>query len=157
MGLLIEVQRDSYLLLTLQQLTLNPMRSKTINPDELGSPRGYANGILVDGHGKLLFISGQIGWNKDQQIVSDDFVEQFDRALANLVSVVLEAGGNATNIMRLGIYVTNKAEYRERTKEVGERYRKHMGKHFPAMVLLEVKSLLDESAKVEIEGMAVLN
>ena len=132
------------------------MRSKTINPSELGSPRGYSNGFLVDVTGKLLFIAGQIAWNKEQQIVSDDFVEQFDRALANVVSVVTEAGGNPTNITRLGIYVTNKAEYRERTKEVGERYRKHMGKHFPAMVLLEVKSLLDDSAKVEIEGMAVL-
>lgn len=132
------------------------MRSKTINPSELGSPRGYSNGILVEGNGKLLFIAGQIAWNEDQQIVSDDFVEQFDRALANVISVVTEAGGKPTNITRLGIYVTNKAEYLERTKEAGERYRKHMGKHFPAMVLLEIKSLLDERAKVEIEGMAVL-
>jgi len=132
------------------------MSSRSINPSELGSPRGYSNGILLDGSGKLLFIAGQIAWNKDQEIVSDDFVEQFDRALANVISVLTEAGGNPSNIARLGIYVTNKAEYLERTKEVGERYRKHMGKHFPAMVLLEVNSLLDESAKVEIEGLAVL-
>ena len=132
------------------------MRSKTINPNELGSPRGYSNGFLVEDNGKLLFIAGQIAWNKDQQIVSDDFVEQFDRALANVISVVTEAGGNPTNITRLGIYVTNKAEYLERTQEVGERYRKQMGKHFPAMVLLEIKSLLDERAKVEIEGIAML-
>jgi enamine deaminase RidA (YjgF/YER057c/UK114 family) len=132
------------------------MGSRSINPSELGSPRGYSNGLLVDIDGKLLFIAGQIAWNKDQQIVSDDFVEQFDRALANVISVLTAAGGNSTNIARLGIYVTNKAEYLERTKEVGDRYRKHMGKHFPAMVLLEVKSLLDERAKVEIEGLAVL-
>ena len=132
------------------------MFSKAINPSELGSPRGYSNGILVDGNGKLLFIAGQVAWNKDQQIVSTDFVEQFDRALANVISVVTEAGGNPTNITRLGIYVTNKTEYLARTKEVGERYRKHMGKHFPAMVLVEVKSLLDDAAKVEIEGIAVL-
>jgi enamine deaminase RidA (YjgF/YER057c/UK114 family) len=133
------------------------MRSTTINPSQLGAPRGYSNGLLVEGNVRLLFIAGQIAWNKDQQIVSDDFVEQFDCALANVVSVVKEAGGNPTNIARLGIYVTNKREYRERTKEVGERYRKHMSKHFPAMVLLEVKSLLDDAAKVEIEGVAVLN
>jgi len=132
------------------------MRSKTINPVGLGAPRGYSNGLLVEGNGKLLFIAGQIAWNKDQQIVSDDFVEQFDRALANVIAVVKEAGGNPTNITRLGIYVTSKVEYRERTREVGEHYRKHMGKHFPAMVLLEVKGLLDERAKVEIEATAVL-
>ena len=132
------------------------MTSRSINPRELGSPSGYSNGILFDGTGKLLFIAGQIAWNKDQKIVSDDFVEQFDRALANVISVLTEAGGKPGNIARLGIYVTNKAEYLKRSKEVGERYRKHMGKHFPAMVLLEVKSLLDERAKVEIEGMAVL-
>jgi len=132
------------------------MSSKTINPTALGSPRGYSNGILVDGRGKLLFIAGQIAWNEDQQIVSDSFVEQFDRALANVISVLTEAGGNPTNITRLGIYVTNKAEYRASTKEVGQHYRKHMGKHYPAMILLEVKGLLDDAAKVEIEAIAML-
>jgi len=132
------------------------MRSRSINPSELGSPRGYSNGLLVESNGRLLFIAGQIAWDQDQHIVSEDFVEQFDRALANVISVVKEAGGNPTNITRLGIYVTTKREYTERTKQVGDAYRKHMGKHFPAMVLLEVKSLLDEAAKVEIEGIAVL-
>ena len=80
------------------------MGSRSINPSELGSPRGYSNGLLVDIDGKLLFIAGQIAWNKDQQIVSDDFVEQFDRALANVISVLTAAGGNSTNIARLGIY-----------------------------------------------------
>ena len=106
--------------------------------------------------GKLLFIAGQIAWNENQQIVSDDFVEQFDKALENVVTVVNAAGGEPANIARLVIYVTNKIEYRERTREVGERYRKHMGKHFPAMVLVQVAGLLDDAAKVEIEGMAVL-
>lgn len=117
---------------------------------------GYSNGLLADAGGKLLFIAGQIAWDQNQQIVSDDFVEQFDRALENVIAVVKAAGGNADNIVRLVIYVTGKIEYRERTRQVGERYRKHMGKHFPAMVLVEVKGLLDDRAKVEIEGMAVL-
>ena len=127
-----------------------------INPESLGAPSGYANGLLVDANGKLLFIAGQIAWNKQQQIVSDDFVEQFDRALANVIAVVNAAGARPEHIVRLVIYVTDKWEYRERTREVGERYRKHMGKHFPAMVLVEVKGLLDDTAKVEIEGMALI-
>ena len=132
------------------------MSCKLINPEALGVPRGYSNGLLAESGGKLLFIAGQIAWDKDQQIISDDFVEQFDQALANVLTVVRAAGGEADNIARLVIYVTNKIEYRERTKEVGERYRKHMGKHFPAMVLVQVAGLLDDHAKVEIEGMAVI-
>jgi len=132
------------------------MQFTTINPESLGAPRGYANGLLVES-GRLLFIAGQIAWDQNQTIGSSDFVEQFDRALANVVTVVKSAGGDACNIARLVIYVTNKSEYRDQTKAVGERYRKHMGKHFPAMVLVEVKGLLDDAAKVEIEGIAVLS
>ena len=133
------------------------MSFKLINPEALGAPSGYSNGLLVDRSGKLLFIAGQIAWDQNQTIVSQDFVEQFDRALGNVVSVVSEAGGSSTDIARLVIYVTDKVEYRNRTREVGERYRLHMGKHFPAMVLVEVKSLLDDAAMVEIEGVAVLS
>lgn len=132
------------------------MSFKLINPEALGAPSGYANGLLVDGGGKLLFIAGQIAWDNNQSIVSDDFVEQFDKALSNVITVVRAAGGEADDIARLVIYVTDKLEYRERTREVGERYRKHMGKHFPAMVLVQVAGLLDDRAKVEIEGMAVI-
>ena len=117
---------------------------------------GYSNGLLAEAGGRLLFVAGQIAWDENENIVSDDFVEQFDRALENVVAVVKAAGGKADNIARIVIYVTDKVEYRERTKGVGDRYRKHMGKHFPAMVLVEVKGLLDDRAKVEIEGMAVL-
>jgi enamine deaminase RidA (YjgF/YER057c/UK114 family) len=127
-----------------------------INPESLGAPSGYANGLLADASGKLLFVSGQIAWDEKQQIVSDDFVEQFDRALANVVTVVRAAAGQPEHIVRLIIYVTNKVEYRDRTREVGERYRKHLGKHFPAMVLVQVAGLLDDAAKVEIEGMALI-
>lgn len=127
-----------------------------INPESLGAPSGYSNGLLADAGGKLLFISGQIAWDEKQQIVSADFVEQFDRALANLMTVVGEAQAKPEHIVRLIIYVTNKLEYRERTREVGERYRKHLGKHFPAMVLVQVAGLLDDAAKVEIEGMALI-
>jgi len=126
-----------------------------INPASLGVPRGYSNGVLTEG-GRLLFVSGQIAWNEEQQIVSDDLVAQFDRALANVITVVAEAGGRSDQIARLILYVTDKNDYQRRMKEIGERYRAHMGKHFPAMVLVEVKSLLDDAARIEIEGIAVL-
>ena len=132
------------------------MTFKLINPDALGAPSGYSHGVLVDGGGKLLFIAGQIAWDQNQKIVSDDFVEQFDKALANIVMVVKAAGGESNNIVRVVVYVTNKHEYLAQTKAVGERYRKHMGKHFPAMVLVQVASLLDDGAKVEIEATAVI-
>jgi enamine deaminase RidA (YjgF/YER057c/UK114 family) len=127
-----------------------------INPKSLGAPSGYANGLITEAGGRLLFIAGQIASNESQQIVSDDFVEQFDKALENVLTVVTAAGAQPANIARLVIYVTSRTEYRERRKEVGERYRKHMGKHFPAMVLVQVAGLLDDAAKVEIEGIAVL-
>ncbi len=113
--------------------------------------------MLTEGEGRLLFIAGQVGWDERQQMVSDDLVEQFDRALSNVVTVTTEAGGTPEAIARLVIYVTDKNEYRERMKEIGERYRPRMGKHFPAMVLVEVKSLLEDGAKVEIEGTAIIN
>jgi enamine deaminase RidA (YjgF/YER057c/UK114 family) len=126
-----------------------------INPESLGAPSGYSHGVVTV-PGRLLFISGQIAWDENNRIVSDDFVEQFDRALANVVVVLRAAGGELANVSRLVIYVTNKHEYLEQTREIGKRYQKHLGKHFPAMVLVQVAALLDDRAKVEIEGMAVL-
>jgi enamine deaminase RidA (YjgF/YER057c/UK114 family) len=133
------------------------MTFKLINPDSLGAPRGYSNGVLADAGGRLLFVAGQVGWNEKQTIVSDSFAQQFDRALANVIAVVSEAGGAPDQIARLVLYVTNKKEYNDSLREVGESYRARMGKHFPAMVLVEVKGLLDDQAKVEIEAVAVLN
>ena len=132
------------------------MGFRIINPESLGAPRGYSNGVLTSAGGRLLFISGQVGWNEQQTIENADFVDQFDQALANVITVVSEAGGQADQIARLIIYVTDRFEYLEHTREIGERYRRRMGKHFPAMVLVEVKGLLDPAAKVEIEGLAVL-
>jgi enamine deaminase RidA (YjgF/YER057c/UK114 family) len=132
------------------------MHFTLINPEALGRPRGYSNGVLCEPGGRLLFVAGQIGWDEKQMIVSEDFVEQFDRALGNVLSVVQEAGGSAGQIARMVVYVTNKLEYVEHTPSIGERYRARMGKHFPAMTLVEVKGLLDPAAKVEIEAIAIL-
>ena len=107
------------------------------------------------GRGFLAFLSA-MAEDERQRIVGADFVEQFDRALANVLTVVAEAGGRPDQIARLLIYVTDKEEYRRRTREVGERWRARMGRHFPAMALVEVKGLLEDDAKVEIEGIAIL-
>ena len=129
---------------------------RPINPKSLGRPRGYSNGQLTAPGVRLLFIAGQIGWDESQRLVSDDFVEQFDRALRNVLAVVDEAGGAPGGVARLVVYVTDKREYLARTAEIGERWRALMGRHFPAMALVEVKALLEDGAKVEIEGTAVL-
>jgi enamine deaminase RidA (YjgF/YER057c/UK114 family) len=127
-----------------------------INPESLGAPHGYSNGVLTAAGGRLLFIAGQVAWDQQQRIVADDLVRQFDQALTNVITVVTEAGGKPEQIARLMIYVTDKNEYRSRMKEVGARYRARMGKHFPAMALVEVAGLLEDLAKVEIEAIAVL-
>ena len=129
--------------------------SELFNPPALARSRGYSHAAA--GRGRTVALAGQIGWDAKQAIVSEDFVAQFDRALANVVAVVTAAGGSPEQIARLAIYVTNKTEYVDRREEVGKAYRAHLGKHFPAMVLVEVKSLLDDKAKVEIEAVAVLS
>jgi len=132
------------------------MTLKPINPETLGPPRGYSNGVLADAGGRVLFVAGQVAWNKTQTIVSENFVKQFDRALENVIAVVTEAGGSPNQIARLVIYVTDKKEYKLSLKEIGETYRARMGKHYPAMVLVEVQDLLEDKAKVEIEAVAIL-
>jgi enamine deaminase RidA (YjgF/YER057c/UK114 family) len=129
---------------------------KTINPESLGRPRGYTNGLLTTTGARMLFVAGQIGWDENQRLVSEDFVEQFDRALRNVLAVVNEAGGTPDGVARLVVYVTDKREYSARTREIGECWRALMGRHFPAMTLVEVSALLEDGAKVEIEGIAVL-
>lgn len=125
-----------------------------MNPPSLAPPKGYSHGMR--GTGELLFVSGQIGWDANGHIVSPAFLPQFSKALDNVLEVVREAGGSPTSIMRLVIYVTDKKAYLAQVKEVGETYRSRMGKHFPAMALVEVKSLLEDAAQVEIEAIALL-
>ena len=128
----------------------------SINPVELGAPSGYSNGMLAPAGGRLLFIAGQIAWNRDQELVSEDFTAQFGQALRNVAQVVATAGGEPRHLARLTIYVTDKWLYLDQVESIGAIYREVMGKHFPAMALVEVKSLLDPRALVEIEGTAVL-
>ena len=125
-----------------------------VNPDSLARPRGYSHGMK--GQGELLFVAGQIGWNREGRMVSTDLVEQFAQALDNVLEVVRRAGGKPESLARMALYVTDKKEYRLRAKPLGEAYRKRLDKHFPAMVLVEVKSLLEDDAKIEIEAIAIL-
>jgi enamine deaminase RidA (YjgF/YER057c/UK114 family) len=131
------------------------MKMTTINPASLAEPVGYNNGVLAEG-GRLLFVAGQIGWDRERRIVSDDFADQFAQALENVLAVVRKAGGDRTSIARLLIFVTDKKEYTSRLKDVGAAYRQIMEKHFPAMSLVEVSALVEDLAKVEIEAIAVI-
>jgi len=132
------------------------MTHVVINPKALGAPKGYSNGMLAPAGGRMLFIAGQVAWDADQHIVSERFAEQFRQALTNVVTVLSESGGRPEHVGRMTLYVTSKDEYMAQAREVGTHYRELMGKHFPAMTLVEVKALLEEGAKVEIEATAVL-
>ena len=127
-----------------------------INPAELGVPSGYSNGMLAPAGGRLLFVAGQVGWDREQQVVGESFVEQFAQALDNVLSVVRQAGGAPEHLARMTVFVTDRKEYVAALKEVGNAYRARMGKHFPAMSLVEVAALLEPGAKLEIEATAVL-
>lgn len=132
------------------------MTLQVINPESLGLPKGYSNGMLAPAGARILFVAGQVAWDRDQRIVGEDFPTQFGQALANVVTVVRAAGGAPEDIARLTIFVTDKQEYLSTLREVGAAYRKVMGRHFPAMSLIEVRGLVEPGAKLEIEGTAAL-
>jgi NAD(P)-dependent dehydrogenase (short-subunit alcohol dehydrogenase family) len=131
-------------------------RFAIINPEELGAPKGWNNGMLAQAGGRTLFIAGQTARDSSGKVPAADLVSQFDRALGNVLAVLRQAGGEAEDIGRFTIYVTDMAQYRAGLKPMGEVYRRRMGTHYPAMALLEVKSLVDAGAVVEIEATAVL-
>ncbi len=123
-----------------------------INPAQLGQPSGYSNGAVAPGG--LLFVAGQVAWDADKRLVGDGFADQFDQALSNVLAVVVEAGGCPASIVKMTIFVIDKSRYVAARREIGVRYRRRMGRHFPAITLVEVKSLLEEGAQVEIEAVA---
>ena len=125
-----------------------------VQPKHWASPKGYANGIIAQG--RQVFIAGQVGWNAQAHFESDDFVDQVEQSLKNIVDVLAAAGGEPRHLVRLNWYVTDKAEYAARQPEIGEAYRKTVGRHFPAMTLLVVAGPLEPTAKVEIEATAVI-
>ena len=131
-------------------------RFAIVNPPELGAPRGWNNGMLAQPEGRTFFIAGQTARDDSGRVQPADFVTQFDRALGNVLTVLRQAGGEPGDIGRFTIYVTDMTQYRAGLKPLGEVYRRRMGTHYPAMALVEVKSLVDPQALVEIEATAVL-
>lgn len=130
------------------------MPHKNIHPEGWAPAKGYANGVLTeDGH---LFVGGQVGWNADQVFEHHDFAGQMEQILKNILAVVEAADGRAEHITRMTWFVTDKSDYMARQREIGEVYRRVMGRHFPAMSLVVIAGLVEDGALLEIEATAVI-
>jgi enamine deaminase RidA (YjgF/YER057c/UK114 family) len=130
------------------------MTSEVILPAGWPRPKGYSNGVVASG--RMLFIAGMIGWDSQGEFHSDDFAAQARQALQNIADVLREAGGKPEHIMRMTWYVTDKREYMAAAKEIGQAFREIIGSYNAAMTAVEVKALIEDRAKVEIEATAVL-
>ena len=127
-----------------------------INPQSLGAPSGYNNGMLAPADGRLLFVAGQTPRDDTGGIVEGGFVAQFSQALRNVLRVVCAAGGRPTDIGRMTVFVTELPVYLNSLQPLGQAYREAMGAHYPAMSLVEVTALVDAGAMVEVEATAVI-
>lgn len=127
---------------------------EVLQPEGWAPAKGYANGMAAEG--RQVFIAGQVGWNEKCEFASDDFVAQVEQTLKNIVAVLKQAGGEPHHIVRLTWYLTDKREYLARPRELGEAYRRVMGRHFPTMSAIVVVALIEDRAKVEIEATAVI-
>ena len=125
-----------------------------LHPGNWARTTGYSNGMAAEG--RQVFVAGQVGWSARQEIVSDDFVAQVEQALQNVVEILAEADARPEHLVRLTWYITDKREYLARSSEVGQAYRRVIGRHFPAMTLVQVVALVEDRAKVEIEATAVV-
>lgn len=127
---------------------------EVLHPRNWKPAKGYANGMIAKG--RMVFLGGLVGWNADQEFETDDFAGQVEQTLKNIVAVLAEAGARPEHLVRLTWYVTDKHEYLASLPQIGRAYRAHVGRHFPAMALVQVVALLEDRAKVEIEATAVL-
>ena len=125
-----------------------------LQPPGWTKPKGYANGIVAEG--RLVFVAGQIGWDESASFKAHDLVGQTRQALENLLAVLAEAGAGPEHVVRMTWYVTDRAEYLANLEGMGEAYRDLMGRHFPAMTMVEVSALVESEARVEIEATAVV-
>lgn len=128
--------------------------SRSIDVPGWKRPRGYSNGIVAKG--EILFVAGQIGWDHEEKLVSDEFLPQFSKALENVKAVLDAAGAKPEHLARVTIYVTDKTVYLAAAAQIGDEWRRILGKVFPAMALLQVADLLEDGALVEIEATAVI-
>lgn len=125
-----------------------------LHPAHWKPAKGYANGVAATG--RMIFTGGLIGWNADCVFETDDFAGQVAQALRNVVSVLAEGGAGPEHLVRLTWYVTDKRDYLASLPEIGAAYREIIGRHYPAMALLQVVALVEDRAKVEIEATAVV-
>ena len=127
---------------------------QVLQPPDWARPKGFANGIAA--RGTLVFIAGQIGWTGQGEWRERAFAGQFRQALLNIISVLKEANGEPEHIVRLTWYVLDKQEYLASLREVGAAYRELMGRHYPAMAVVQVSGLVENEARREIEATAVI-
>jgi enamine deaminase RidA (YjgF/YER057c/UK114 family) len=125
-----------------------------LQPADWVRPKGYSNGIAAKG--RMVFVSGMIGWDSQEKIVSSDLVAQVRQTLKNIVAVLTEANAKPEHIVRITWYVVDKQEYMAAAPEIGAIYREIMGRHYPAMTIVQVAALLENAARVEIEATAVV-
>ena len=128
--------------------------NEVLHPRNWKPARGYANGMAAEG--RMVFTGGMVGWTGDCIFETDDFVGQVEQALRNIVAVLAEAGARPEHLVRLTWYVTDKAEYLGNLKGLGAVYKDVIGRHYPAMALVQVVALVEDRAKVEIEATAVV-
>lgn len=127
---------------------------KVVHPPDWPRPKGYANGVVA--RGNLVFVSGIVGWNAQREFTSSEFVAQVRQALLNIVEILRQAKAKPEHIARMTWYVLDKNEYLAGMKEMGTVYREIIGRHYPAMTVVEVSGLMEASARVEIEVTAVV-
>jgi enamine deaminase RidA (YjgF/YER057c/UK114 family) len=131
------------------------MNTHTIlQPEGWARPKGYANGVAAEG--RLVFIGGQIGWNGQNRFECHDLVGQVRQTLQNVVAVLAEAGAKPEHVVSMTWYLTDKKDYLANLVSIGKAYREVIGRHFPAMAVVEVTALVEDEAKVEIQAMAVV-
>jgi len=130
------------------------MASEFLHPPGWTAPKGYSNGVST--RGRQIYLAGQIGWNESQQLVSTRFAVQVRQALQNIMVLLAQAGGRPEHLVRLTWFVTNLDEYRAEQKDIGMAYREVIGRHYPPMSVVQVVSLVEQGAKVEIEATAVV-
>ena len=127
---------------------------KRLQPQGWAKPVGYANGVSA--RGRVIHVAGQIGWNRDSVFETDDFVGQVRQSLRNVVTVLACDDARPEHIISMTWYFTNKRDYLDNLRGVGEAYRETIGRHFPAMTAIEVAALMEDRAKVEIQAVAVV-
>jgi len=129
---------------------------KTLQPPGWPRPKGYSNGVRVPAGHDLVFVAGMVGWDETEKVVSDDFVAQLEQALRNVVAVLAEGGARPEHLVRVTIYAVDVDAYQTRQREVGEAWRRVMGRVFPPMALVGVRRLVEEGALLEVEATAAV-